>query len=408
MNSKSKKSKPDPASFVVVANRLPVERVEQPDGTADWRPSPGGLVTAFEPIMRRRHGAWVGWHGAADEELEPFEHEGLTLEPVPLSSSEVEDYYEGFSNGTLWPLYHDAIAPPQFRREWWNTYIIVNQRFADHVAEVAAEGAVVWVQDYHLQLLPQMLRRQRPDVRSVSSTSFPPTEHVPGGDGSWAPRARISSVFSSQAPEFCRLVTTLGHKSARIGSDARRARVWLRRPNLHRRQRLHRLPPQPEATARRDPPRSWRPRVMFLGVDALDCKGLLGELKRFSEAILEGKIDPTTLITAAACRPSRDRSTCQLRDDIGRMVGGSMRDRRIGRAHHLFACPIRQMAAICRRGERHGGAVRRHNWLPKYVACRQQDDVARTSASSAVPRMTTPGVSGQPSTSMTSGSPGRP
>jgi trehalose 6-phosphate synthase len=80
----------------VVANRLPVDRVENPDSTADWRPSPGGLVTAFEPIMRRRRGAWVGWHGAADEELEPFEHEGLALAPVPLSSSEVEEYYEGF------------------------------------------------------------------------------------------------------------------------------------------------------------------------------------------------------------------------------------------------------------------------------------------------------------------------
>ena len=178
MNSKSKKSKLDPASFVVVANRLPVDRVEHPDGTADWRPSPGGLVTAFEPIMRRRQGAWVGWHGAANEELEAFEHEGLTLEPVPLSSSEVEDYYEGFSNATLWPLYHDAIATPQFHREWWDTYVIVNQRFADHVARVAAEGAVVWVQDYHLQLVPQMLRRRRPDLRIgfFLHIPFPPTE----------------------------------------------------------------------------------------------------------------------------------------------------------------------------------------------------------------------------------------
>ena len=107
----------DAASFVVVANRLPVEQVELPDGSADWRPSPGGLVTAFEPIMHRRRGAWVGWHGAADEELEPFEDDGLELVPVPLSASDVAEYYEGFSNATLWPLYHDAIATPQFHRE---------------------------------------------------------------------------------------------------------------------------------------------------------------------------------------------------------------------------------------------------------------------------------------------------
>ena len=214
MNSKSKKSKLDPASFVVVANRLPVDRVEQEDGTADWRPSPGGLVTAFEPVMRRRQGAWVGWHGAADEELEPFEHEGLTLAPVPLSSSEVEDYYEGFSNATLWPLYHDVIAPPQFRREWWDTYVIVNQRFADQVAEVAAEGAVVWVQDYHLQLVPQMLRLLRPDLRIgfFLHIPFPPTElyvQASVATRSWrACSARIWSDFNSPVARenFVRLV----------------------------------------------------------------------------------------------------------------------------------------------------------------------------------------------------------
>jgi trehalose 6-phosphate synthase len=123
MNSQDNGWKLEPASFVVVANRLPVDRVERPDGTADWRPSPGGLVTAFDPIMHKRRGAWVGWHGAPDEKLEPFEDDGLTLVPVPLSTTEVEQYYEGFSNATLWPLYHDAIATPQFHREWWDSHV---------------------------------------------------------------------------------------------------------------------------------------------------------------------------------------------------------------------------------------------------------------------------------------------
>ena len=134
MSQKRKQWTLEPASFVVVANRLPVDRIELPDGTADWRPSPGGLVTAFEPIMHKRRGAWVGWHGAADEKLEPFEDDELELVPVQLSSDEVAEYYEGFSNGTLWPLYHDAIATPQFHREWWDTYVTVNQRFADRAA----------------------------------------------------------------------------------------------------------------------------------------------------------------------------------------------------------------------------------------------------------------------------------
>ncbi|HWJ51917.1 MAG TPA: trehalose-6-phosphate synthase, partial [Propionibacteriaceae bacterium] len=169
---------PTKAAFVVVANRLPVDRVEQPDGSSEWRPSPGGLVTAFEPVMRSREGAWVGWPGAPDEQLEPFVHQGLRLVPVPLSADEVADYYEGFSNATLWPLYHDVIATPQFHREWWEAYVRVNQRFADRTAEVAAKGATVWVQDYHLQLVPQMLRQQRPDLRIgfFLHIPFPPTE----------------------------------------------------------------------------------------------------------------------------------------------------------------------------------------------------------------------------------------
>jgi len=168
----------DPASFVVVANRLPVDRVERPDGTADWRPSPGGLVTAFDPIMHKRHGAWVGWHGAPDEELAPFTNDGIKLVPVTLSSHEVADYYEGFSNATLWPLYHDAVETPVYKRRWREAYRLVNQRFAQAAADVAAEGATVWVQDYQLQLVPAMLREMRPDLRIgfFLHIPFPPIE----------------------------------------------------------------------------------------------------------------------------------------------------------------------------------------------------------------------------------------
>ncbi|HMR13656.1 MAG TPA: trehalose-6-phosphate synthase, partial [Arachnia sp.] len=115
------------AEFVVVANRLPVDRIVE-EGEVSWRTSPGGLVTALEPVMRRRGGAWVGWHGAPDEELDPFDHDGYTVVPVRLSQSEYEEYYEGFSNATLWPLYHDTVAFPEFHREWWDAYLTVNHR----------------------------------------------------------------------------------------------------------------------------------------------------------------------------------------------------------------------------------------------------------------------------------------
>ena len=154
----------DKAEFVVVANRLPVDRVVDADGEPSWRRSPGGLVTALEPVMREADGAWVGWVGQPDLDVEPFEFEGTHLVPVRLSAEDVELYYEGFSNDTIWPLYHDVIAAPRYRRVWWEAYQRVNRRFADAAAEVAAEGAIVWVQDYQLQLVPQLLRESRPDL----------------------------------------------------------------------------------------------------------------------------------------------------------------------------------------------------------------------------------------------------
>jgi len=166
------------ADFIVVANRLPVDRVLGADGETSWRTSPGGLVSALEPVMRSNDGAWIGWHGSPDETLEPFAHNGLDLVPVPLSAQEVAEYYEGFSNATLWPLYHDVIAPPEFHREWWDSYVAVNRRFAERAAQAAADGAVVWVQDYQLQLVPRMLRELRPDLRIgfFLHIPFPPTE----------------------------------------------------------------------------------------------------------------------------------------------------------------------------------------------------------------------------------------
>src|SRR5207342_719805 len=148
-----------------VASRLPVDRVEGPDGRTDWQTSPGGLVTALEPVMREAGGAWIGWSGDAGPAPGAFEADGLHLVGLGLSENELRHFYEGFCNATLWPLYHDVISPPQFHRRWWEAYVTVNRRFAQAAAEQAAPGATVWVHDYQLQLVPRMLRERRDDVR---------------------------------------------------------------------------------------------------------------------------------------------------------------------------------------------------------------------------------------------------
>ncbi|MEL4161804.1 trehalose-6-phosphate synthase [Corynebacterium bovis] len=160
------------SDFVVVANRLPVDRRVDRDGTVSWTPSPGGLVTALRPVLEEHSGAWIGWPGtttAEDEEpvtTADLPHDnGVTLVPVALSPEDHEAFYEGFSNATLWPLYHDLIVHPEYRPDWWERYVTVNRRFADAAAAEAAEGATVWVQDYQLHLVPGMIRQMRPDVR---------------------------------------------------------------------------------------------------------------------------------------------------------------------------------------------------------------------------------------------------
>jgi len=169
------------SSFVVVANRLPVDQVSTPEGRT-WRPSPGGLVTALQPVLAARHGTWIGWPGVASPPdappIEPFELDDMRLRPVLQTADEIARHYEGFSNSSLWPLYHDAVEQPGYRRRWWDAYRRVNERFAVAAAEEAAPNAVVWIQDYQLQLVPAMLRERRPDLRIgfFLHIPFPPVE----------------------------------------------------------------------------------------------------------------------------------------------------------------------------------------------------------------------------------------
>ncbi len=122
------------SSFVVVANRLPVDEVTTDEGR-QWRRSPGGLVTALHPVLTEHQGTWVGWAGGTSEAApEPFDLEGIRLHPVPLTADELERYYEGMSNATIWPLYHDAVETPVFKRRWREAYRQVNARFAEAAA----------------------------------------------------------------------------------------------------------------------------------------------------------------------------------------------------------------------------------------------------------------------------------
>ena len=140
----------DDLPVIAFANRLPVKRVRN-----GWRLPDGGLVAALQPAMRARGGTWVGWDGGTPT---PTRISGLDfdLRPVSLTRREVDDYYHGFANQTLWPLLHGLVELPTFDRSWWNAYRVVNERFAD--ADDFDQEAFRWVHDYHLLLLPGLLR----------------------------------------------------------------------------------------------------------------------------------------------------------------------------------------------------------------------------------------------------------
>ena len=163
--------------IVVVANTLPVRRVKR-KSRYHWQISPGGLVSALVPFVREAGGNWVGGTGTSGPVSGPFSHEGISNIPVAISAKELEHHYEGFCNRTLWPLYHDAIRQPEYHRHWWRAYQEVNLRFTEHVAGVVPKGGAVWVQDYHLQLVPALLRERRPDLRIgfFLHVPFPPDE----------------------------------------------------------------------------------------------------------------------------------------------------------------------------------------------------------------------------------------
>jgi len=145
---------------IAVANRLPVQQ-----GDNGWELSPGGLVTALRPVMTAHPGAWIGWDGGAKGMPATLPDSEIRLLPVGLSAAQVRDYYRGFANATMWPLLHDAIEKPRFERSWWRAYQDVNRIFAERAMTAVDEhpDAITWVHDYHLMLVPELIRNRRPD-----------------------------------------------------------------------------------------------------------------------------------------------------------------------------------------------------------------------------------------------------
>jgi trehalose 6-phosphate synthase/phosphatase len=156
--------------FLIISNRLPVQ-INVSDDNIDVIPSVGGLATGMMSVSKSSDSLWIGWSGIDKEQLSPGQmekvNESLKNEDcvdVQLTKEEVELYYEGFSNKTIWPLFHYFNQFVIYEEEQWQAYKKVNQKFADVIAENMNGVDKIWIHDYHLLLLPEMVKERFPDA----------------------------------------------------------------------------------------------------------------------------------------------------------------------------------------------------------------------------------------------------
>ncbi|TAJ08108.1 bifunctional alpha,alpha-trehalose-phosphate synthase (UDP-forming)/trehalose-phosphatase [Marinilabiliaceae bacterium JC017] len=154
----------------IVSNRLPFS-INRKEEDYSLKPSVGGLATGMKSIYKEYDGNWIGWPGLALDDLKADEvtkieallHKEKCV-PVHLTNEEINLYYDGFSNNTIWPLFHYFTQYVDHSADYWEAYQLVNQKFADRAIEMAEDGDTIWVHDYQLLLVPEMIKSKRPGI----------------------------------------------------------------------------------------------------------------------------------------------------------------------------------------------------------------------------------------------------
>ncbi|WP_234504609.1 MULTISPECIES: alpha,alpha-trehalose-phosphate synthase (UDP-forming) [Thermus] len=324
--------------LIIVANRAPFRRT--PQGLV---PAVGGLATALLPVLEAQGGTWV----AASTGFKP--HPGTTLhdgrvrvEEVPLPEKEWQGYYGGFSNRVLWPLCHYFLEKVELRREFYLDYQRANRRFADKVAQIYREGDTVFVQDYHLLLLPRLLRERisgrigfffhipwpSSGVFRILPWGRSLVEGVLGADLIGFHTQEYAENFLRTAAYYGYTVTgqrvQVGERWVRVevhplGIDSQRFAELARQPHVH----LH-------AQALK---RLAGTNHLILGVDRLDyTKGILERLlayERFLQAYphWRGRVAFFQIATPSRTSVSAYRELKRKVDEVvGRIIGSFLRE----------------------------------------------------------------------------------
>lgn len=155
---------------IILSNRLPLQ-ISVEENQLQVTPSVGGLATGLKSFHRDGDSVWIGWSGLTEEEIPEELLEEVDRQArkeaciaVNFTAQEIEGFYYGFSNRSIWPLFHYFMEYTEWEADKWETYKKVNQKYADVVAEHYQDGDLVWVHDYQLLLVPQMIREQKPNA----------------------------------------------------------------------------------------------------------------------------------------------------------------------------------------------------------------------------------------------------
>ncbi len=153
---------------IILSNRLPV-KISNDNGSFSFQSSEGGLATGLGSIYKTDNSIWIGWPGLFIENVQQKkliekELDALKLYPVYLTNEDINQYYEGFSNEIIWPVFHYMSTYARYENSYWKFYYTVNKKFCEAFLKVYQPGDVVWIHDYHLLLLPKMIRDAQPDA----------------------------------------------------------------------------------------------------------------------------------------------------------------------------------------------------------------------------------------------------
>ena len=144
--------------LIVISNRVSVPNPDQAAGAQ------GGLAVALEAALREHRGIWFGWSGKETEQftghLDMQRNDGVTTATIDLEPQDIDEYYNGYANRTLWPLFHYRIDLTEYDRSFSSGYERVNEHFADSVLPLIEPDDLIWIHDYHLLELPRMLREK--------------------------------------------------------------------------------------------------------------------------------------------------------------------------------------------------------------------------------------------------------